>query len=58
MPIPAPWWANGGEGQHAGSKTPTPKKPAPKKPAVVEADPPVKKGTAKGKPGKKQNGAT
>jgi len=57
MPIPAPWWANGGEDHHAGSKAPIPKKPAPKKPAVVETGTPAKKGTAKEKPRKNQNGA-
>ncbi len=60
MPIPSPWWANGGgEGHHAGSKAPIPKKPAPKKkPAAAEAAPSTKKGAAKEKPRNKQNGAT
>ncbi len=60
MPIPSPWWANGGgEGHHAGSKTPIPKKPATKKkPAAAEAGMPAKKGAANTKPRNKQNGAT
>ena len=59
MPIPAPWWANGGEEHHAGSKAPIPRKPAPKKkPAAAEVATSTKKGAAKEKPRNKQNGAT
>ncbi|MGC2396879.1 MAG: amidase family protein, partial [Rhodomicrobium sp.] len=57
MPIPAPWWANGGEETHAG-KTPIPKKPAPKKKAVSpEGEASAKTEAAKMKPRNKQNGS-
>jgi len=58
MPIPAPWWSNGGEEKHAGSKTPIPEKPAPKKkPALPEGEASAKKGAAKMKPRNKHNGS-
>ncbi|MGA8769288.1 MAG: amidase family protein, partial [Rhodomicrobium sp.] len=58
MPIPAPWWANGGEETHAG-KTPIPKKPAPKKKAVSpEGEASAKTEAAKMKLRNKQNGSS
>ena len=58
MPIPAPWWTNGGEETHAGFKTPIPKKPAPEKKAVLpEGEASTKTEAAKTKPRNKQNGS-
>jgi aspartyl-tRNA(Asn)/glutamyl-tRNA(Gln) amidotransferase subunit A len=57
MPIPEPWWSNGGQEQPVGVKTPNPKKPAPKKKAVLpESEASAKTGAAKTKPRNKQNG--
>jgi aspartyl-tRNA(Asn)/glutamyl-tRNA(Gln) amidotransferase subunit A len=61
MHAPEPWWVNGiGEGRHAGSKEPLPKKSPPKKKSAVPAESEIstKKGSPKTKARKKQNGVT